>query len=449
MKKFKISNLERKIRNILEQDQNQESDWIDMTPEEFKTLMKFVNYHGNYISRIREYRNKHIRVDGTLNLENTPTTSLGPLRIVTGSLYLSHTNIKNLDNVKARYVNYYNTPLYREEERKRIQKLLDAAQERRDNDEWNIENTDELGEKANALFQYFIKENQISPKTDSDILRIQELENKLKELESKEKEYEEQGRNPVDLVSEIEVINDEMEELNKKIDVYNLSPAGKHWELQVFSVLDSEEISGSEEYAVGNQEDVDESALQYWKSLIDDDLDNFSERTLSYHIDSDSLRSTVEDDYEYDVRENPEIYLEESDKDLSKSQQSLINDLNIKKEALEEKLYNMDPDNDEYETTQDEITDIDNEIEEIEDSPEGDYKEDAIQDKIDSLVDEAVSDPIAYIKDRGLDLKNFVDGDSLAKELADNEGYGVLSSYDGNYDEININGNYYFILRVN
>jgi hypothetical protein len=109
----------------------------------------------------------------------------------------------------------------------------------------------------------------------------------------------------------------------------------------------------------------------------------------------------------------------------------------------------MDPDDDEYETTQDEITEIDDEIESIQDDPQGDFKEDEIQDKIDSLVDEAMRDPVSYLKDRGVDLKNYVDTDSLAQELADSEGYGVLSSYDGDYNEINFNGEYYYIFRIN
>ena len=446
---LKISNLEKKIRSILEQEQNQESEWIEMTPDEFKTLMKFVNYHGDYISRIKGYRNKLIKVNGDLSLENTPTTSLGPLRIVTGYLNVNQTNIKSLEGIKTKYATYWSTPLKKEEERRKMQKLIDDAQDRRESGEWDIDDTDQVGEYANVLFQYFVEQKTILPRNELVIARVQELENKLKELEAKEEEYDEEGKSTDDIVTDIEVTNDEIEELNKRIDVYNLSPIGTHWDLQTYMVLDSEEIDSSEEWAVGNSNDVERSVKQYWDDYVDQDLDNFSEHLLENNLDTDSVRSDVESDYDYDVRENPESYLDDSQRELSESQESEIQELQTKKQELEQKLYDMDPDDDEYETTQDEITEIDDEIESIQDDPQGDFKEDDIQDKIDSLVDQTMRDPVSYLKYRGVDLKNYVDTDSLAQEFADSEGYGVLSSYDGDYNEINFNGEYYYIFRIN
>jgi hypothetical protein len=389
----RIANLEKKIRMILEQDQNVESDWIEMTPEEFTTLLKFVNYHGDYISRIKGYRNKLIKVNGNLNLERTPTTSLGPLRIVTGNLNVNQTEIKSLDNVTSKYASYWNTPLHREIERRKMQKLLDGAQDRRESGEWNIEDTDEVGEYANALFQFFVNENMISPRDRSTILRVQELENKLKELDIKEKELLDKGEDTSDVETEIEVINDEIEELNKRIDVYNLSPIGTHWHLQTYMVLDSEDIESDQEWAVGSQDDVDRSVKEYWQDYIDQDL-GFNTGIIEDHIDTDSVRSVAEDDYEYDVRENPDSYLDDSQRELSGSQESEIQELQTKKQELEQKLYDMETDDDEYDTIQDEITEIDSEIESIQDDPQGDYKEDEIQDKIDSLVNEAMRDPV-------------------------------------------------------
>jgi len=39
--------------------------------------------------------------------------------------------------------------------------------------------------------------------------------------------------------------------------------------------------------------------------------------------------------------------------------------------------------------------------------------------------------------------------DSLAESLAKSDGYEILASYDGSYDTENINGTYYYIMRVN
>ena len=60
-----------------------------------------------------------------------------------------------------------------------------------------------------------------------------------------------------------------------------------------------------------------------------------------------------------------------------------------------------------------------------------------------------MSDPIAFINEFGLSLDNFIDEDELAKALVDSDGYGLMNSYDGNYNTIDFDSETYYIMRIN
>jgi hypothetical protein len=65
------------------------------------------------------------------------------------------------------------------------------------------------------------------------------------------------------------------------------------------------------------------------------------------------------------------------------------------------------------------------------------------------LVRSVRRDPLEYLKDYGLNIKEYVDEDELAQGLVDTDGWGVMNSYDGNYDSEEVNGVTYYIMRVN
>jgi hypothetical protein len=54
-----------------------------------------------------------------------------------------------------------------------------------------------------------------------------------------------------------------------------------------------------------------------------------------------------------------------------------------------------------------------------------------------------------YLNDYGMDVKEYIDGDALAQGLVDSDGWGIMNSYDGTYDSIDIGGESYYVMRVN
>ena len=76
------------------------------------------------------------------------------------------------------------------------------------------------------------------------------------------------------------------------------------------------------------------------------------------------------------------------------------------------------------------IIDKSREIEEINDSPEGEYNDRAIQDKIDDTVEYYMRNKDEFFGNMGYSMKDYLDKDSLVKYLVRNEDYGQMSSYD-------------------
>ena len=64
--------------------------------------------------------------------------------------------------------------------------------------------------------------------------------------------------------------------------------------------------------------------------------------------------------------------------------------------------------------------------------------------------DDVLYDPVNWLKDRGYEVKYYIDEDKLAQGLVDSDGWGIMNSYDGNYyGPYDINGNDYYIMRMN
>ncbi len=75
--------------------------------------------------------------------------------------------------------------------------------------------------------------------------------------------------------------------------------------------------------------------------------------------------------------------------------------------------------------------------------------QDMVDRVVDEKIEEATNDPIRFIKNYGLEIKNFVDLDDLAKYLVDSEGYELLNSYDGSVDNVSLDDETYYIMRIN
>ena len=72
-----------------------------------------------------------------------------------------------------------------------------------------------------------------------------------------------------------------------------------------------------------------------------------------------------------------------------------------------------------------------------------------IDTKVAELVRDVRRDPLDYLKNYGLDIKEYIDEDELAQGLVDSDGWGIMNSYDGQYDTEEVNGVTYYIMRVN
>jgi hypothetical protein len=78
----------------------------------------------------------------------------------------------------------------------------------------------------------------------------------------------------------------------------------------------------------------------------------------------------------------------------------------------------------------------------------GQATEEMIEEKIEDMVSDRMSDPRSSLSEFGMDISDYVDMDSLAEGLVDSDGYGILASYDGSYDTVMVDNEYYYIMRT-
>jgi hypothetical protein len=264
------------------------------------------------------------------------------------------------------------------------------------------------------------------------------------------------------LLDEISDLEDELDDLTKKIDVYNIIPTGSYYYTTEFEVIDSPDLEGRT-YAVGTDGEMQRSCEESLESLIDDvGYEAFNQSFVRNHLDERAIISYAEDLFDQDIRDNPEAYIDEEERMLSDRQEETIarierNMLQI--ESMISRLEDeMDGENEEQdEETQEKIDELNekleemkDEITEIQDDPEGDYPEDAIEEAVRQRVKDVEYDPEEFLKEFGLDLDDYVDKDSLIESIIDEDGYGhTLNSYDGNADDVRVQDELYYVMRIN
>ena len=344
-------------------------------------------------------------------------------------------------------------------ERLRIQNILNQrradAQERRESGEWDLgPNCPEEGLKAHALLIWLGGNNDVEVKTNEDRIEIQRLKDEIERLEN---EYDNSEDVRTDLLDEKETLQDELDELESKIDVYNIVPTGTHYDMTEFELIDSD-IDGHR-YAVGTQGEVDTSAYDYVESLIDDiGYDGFNQGFARGYIDEEAVASYAEDVYNDDVRDNPESYFDDSERQLSSEQDEKIEILDSRieqTEALIERLENEmtgDDDSDieeQIDELNDRITEYKDEIEEIEADPEGEFPDDLIDEKVSDLVSDVKNDPEEFMETFGLNWEDYIDKDEFIEGVISSDGYGsCLSSYDGDVNEEYVQDQLFYVIRI-
>lgn len=267
-----------------------------------------------------------------------------------------------------------------------------------------------------------------------------------------------------------EVITSDLDgdfDLNENEDIYYLVPT--HGEdsdgPMYFEWLGESNFEA--EFIVGNDEQADQIAKDNLKDSIESSglRDMFQPHYIEYYLDSDKVEEYFREYYEEDISYNTEGYFDDEDKQLSDAQEELINDLEEKLQILNQKLSSVEldmydiedeKDTEEYEkmeelrdSIQEEIDETEQEIEDTKESPEGDIPDELVEKKIKELIEDVKTNPMYYIDEFSLDMEDFVNVEDLVDSVITNDGRGhIISSYDGNEYEARVNGEWYFVYRI-
>ena len=278
-----------------------EGDYYKISPEEYIQLMSLGSYHGKAITKMKKFEGKPLWITGDLNLDSTPTDSLGNVGYIDGSLNISRTNVSSIGNTKVKsWISDYNTPRERIREKQELNAKLAQQDILRDNNEWDFKNGDETGEKAQALFENLINNGEIDLLSDEDKEKLTILRRKLQDLEQEYEGLDDNDDRAYEVQEAIDETQSEIDELEENdADVYMMYPNSRysHYGLLQFEVL----IPGfkGNEYSVGTEEEMDEAALQYAKNYIDDvGADGFNESFIDDYLDVDAIVNMAEEDYE-------------------------------------------------------------------------------------------------------------------------------------------------------
>jgi len=217
-------------------------------------------------------------------------------------------------------------------------------------------------------------------------------------------------------------------------------------------------------YASDTYEFTEDSAKDYVREIYEDEgqsfLDNLPDRIINDNLDNAYVRRYITDMFEEIVWNDPEGYVDESERELSKKQTEEIQVLSFRINLLEteiQKMASMNVENPIQEKRVDElleryqglIDDYQEQIQEIEDNPDGDYKEEAIEAAVQSQIENYWDDPIGFLEDWAGEITgNFLDIDGIIDDIVEEDGLSVLSRYDGEVHEVQQNDEVYYIIRI-
>ena len=344
-------------------------------------------------------------------------------------------------------------------ERLRTQRILnqreEEAQERRLDNEWELgPDCPEVGLKAHALLQYLQDNERLTVLDNNDRADMLRIQNEIEDLQRR---YDEDENVRTDLLDEIETLEEQLEEYETWIDVYNIIPTGSHYDTTEFEVINAD--IDNRRYAVGDEDEMQSSAYDAVENLIDDiGYEGFNSGFAKDHIDTEAVVSYAEEVYEDDVRNNPDAYFDESERQLSDEQDEKIDILKMRISQTQKLISNFeqqygDEDDESIEEKIDELTDMiveyDDEIDDIENSPEGEFPEDLIDDKVQDLISDVRRDPEWFMGEYGLEWSEYIDKDEFIQAVIDTDGFGhSINSYDGSADEVTIQDQLFYVMRI-
>ena len=446
------SELYKVIKRIIKET---EDEYYRISPEDYLDVMRYASYNGNVFRKMKQYGGKPLYITGDLDLGGKDVRDIGPIAYVDGSLDIRNTKVSDLGGLQVKkYISDGGSPRERIREKQELNAKLAQQDVLRDSDEWVLEQGDETGEKAHALFDNLVNVGEIESLSDEDKEKLTILRRKLQDLEQEYEGLDDNDDRAYEVQEAIDETQSEIDELEENdADVYMMYPPNQrysHYGLQQFEVL----IPGfkNNEYTVGTEEEMDAAALEYAKSYVDDiGADGFSESFIEDYLDVDAIVNMAEEDYDYQVRDYPDSYFSDSDYELTYEQEQRIEQLESQIEDLEQQKLELDSDDENY---YDYEEDLDNQIEALQEELDSievntEPTDDMIDTKVAELVRDVRRDPLDYLKNYGLDIKEYIEEDALAQGLVDSDGWGIMNGYDGQYDTEEVNGVTYYIMRTN
>ena len=332
--------------------------------------------------------------------------------------------------------------------RERIARLNAEAELRKENDEWNSENGDYIGIRANALMKHLLDEGE----WDDNSEEIEYLEEQIRQLRSDMENDPEVIENPngeraQDYGMDLNNLEEELEEEREnESSVYDIMYEGTthYGELPIF------EYDGAE-YAVGDDGEADEAAEEQVRNLVDDiGYEGFNEWFYTQHIDGDDVASYLEDWIRDDVEESPESYLDEDDdREITQYAKEQIEAIDEQIGEHLEELEEVDRESD-REYLQDQIDALEEQKQDIiEDEDSYEWTEEGMEEAVERKLEEIRYDPMEYIEMYELDVTNFIDEDEFVREVISSDGRGNgLAGYDGDEREVSYDDEWFYIYRI-
>ena len=394
---------------IVEQDEN----LVSVSPEDYLEILENVGGIAERISNLKPYRGKGIVITGPINVSNYK--NIGPLTGVVrvmGRLDISHTNVSNINGITVDgYVSDYGSSMWKIKMQQKLNEKLSDLDEKRREDEWNVENQNDESERTEAVYKYL---NQ---------------------------------HGDVDMVED-----DEGNEVPE--DKYYINPNGRatYGYGKQYQWLGGGNGFNPNEYDVYTEDEADSAARQYVEQLVDDSgMDAFSSWAFNDALNDRQWYDWLYDYYDDYIRSSPEDF--DIPLELSNQQMTQVQQLQSNIDSLNKRLESEDLPDEKYEEIEIKIEGLEEIIQEINDDPQGEYDESSIENEITGRVDEYKDDIFGFIDYYGSDkdfIMDFIDLDKLTEIVVSSDGYGsMLNSYDGDYDTFNINGTEYYVMRVN
>jgi len=333
--------------------------------------------------------------------------------------------------------------------------------------------------------------------TDTLYIKDMELKMRLAYLYMEQLVDEDEGETYDDL----EKVSLDMQNIMSNFDDKQLALA-EHFDLPPFLIEESgyshygldqyenEDDGGT--YAIGDEDEMDDAMDEYAQNRVDDGVEYFEDWYLEDHLEpndsaieqfaeeeadhrlSDMTDEEILDEAGYDSMDVAKEMWEEKDSEKDDIEERM-NDLSMEKDELESEQEDLDyeEDEDEYNRLEEEIdlkqeeigdleielNDLETEMERLQEISEGEELEQAkdelregyVENTLEEIRNEGVSyftDNLGFDKESAMDSFFWLDEDSLKEAIKSDEGWEVLASYDGNYDEINMDGDLYIIIRT-